>query len=85
MSTGICVVHRVVATVAILVQAVDGIGVEVSGVIGGDKASPFGGVVPGVAVVQAGFGIVVVTAVANGVGLCYGNVGGFAGNGAIAV
>ena len=78
-------VDGVVAAVAILVQSVDGRGVEVGSVIGGDKASPFGGVVPGVAVVQAGFGIVVVTAVANGVGLCYGNVGGFAGNGAIAV
>jgi len=83
MSTRVGVVDRIVATVAILVQAVDGIGIEVGGIIGADKASPLGGVVPGVAVVQTGFFVVVIATVTDRVGLCYGNVGGFAGNGAV--
>ena len=54
MPTRIAVVNRVVIAVAIQVQAVDGFGVQVGGVIRGDKSSPLGGVVPGVAVIQAG-------------------------------
>ena len=81
MATGICVIHRVVAAIAILVQAVGGGGVEVGGIIGGDEAAPLGRVVPGVAVVQAGIFVVVIATVADGVGFCYGSV---AGNGAIA-
>ena len=59
-------------------------GIEIRSVIGGDEASPFGAVISGIAVVQAGFGIVVVTTVTDGVGVCYGNVGSIAGDGAIA-
>jgi hypothetical protein len=81
MATGINHVDRVVIAVAILVQAVDGIGVEVGGIIGGDEAAPFGAVISGVAVVQAGFDIVVVATVTNRGGFCYGSV---AGNGAVA-
>ena len=81
MARSIGVVHRIIATVAILVQAVGGRGVEVGGVVGGDKAAPFGGVIPGVAVVQAGIVIVVVTAITNRVGFCDRRV---AGNRAVA-
>ena len=54
MPTRIAVVNRVVIAVAIQVQAVDGFGVQVGGVIRGDKSSPLGGAVPGVAIIQAG-------------------------------
>ena len=46
-------------------------GIQVSGIIRRNKSSPFGGVVPGVAIVQAGIVIVVIAAVADGVGLTY--------------
>ena len=46
--------NRIVITIAIQVQAVDGFGVEVGGIIGRDESAPFGGVIPGVAVIQAG-------------------------------
>ena len=81
MSTGVGVVDGVVAAVAILVQSVDGVGVEVGGVVGRDKSSPLGAVIPGVAVVQAGIVIVVVATIANRVGFCYGSI---ARDGAIA-
>ena len=81
MSTGVGVVDGVVITVAILVQAVDGVGVEVGGVVRRNKSAPFGGVIPGVTVVQAGIFVVVVATVADGVGFCYSSI---AGNGAIA-
>ena len=58
----------VIATVAILVQAVDGGGVEVGSIVGGDEAAPCRAVIPGVAVVQTGFFVVVVATIANGVG-----------------
>ena len=62
MATGINHVDRVVIAIAILVQAVDGIGVEVGGIIGRDEAAPLGAVVPGVAVVQTGIIVVVIAA-----------------------
>ena len=74
MSTRVGVVDGIIAAVAILVQAVDGIGVEICGVVRGDKSTPFGGVISGVAVVQAGFFIVVVATIANRVGFCYGSI-----------
>ena len=66
-----------------MVQAVDGFGVEVGSIVRGDEATPLGGVVPGVAVVQAGIIVVVVAAIADGVGLRHSNIGGFTGNGAV--
>ena len=76
MSTGVGVVHRIVATVAILVQAVDGIGVEVGGVVGRDEAAPCRAVISGVAVVQAGIFVVVIATITNRVGFCYGSIAG---------
>ena len=84
MTTGICVIHRIVIAIAILVQAIDGFGVEISGVVGGDKAAPFGRIVPGVAVIQAGIIVVVIAAITNRVGIGNGCVGGAGSNGAVA-
>lgn len=66
----IFVAHRIIAAMAIEVQAVDGFGGEVGSIIGRDKSAPFGAVISGVAVIQAGVVIVVIAAIANGVGLC---------------
>ena len=69
-------IDRVITTVAILVQAVGGGGVEVGSIVGADKSTPFGAVIPGVAIIQAGIFVVVVATVTNGVGFCYGSVAG---------
>ena len=50
----------------------------------GFKSAPFGGVIPGVAVIQAGIVIVIVTPVADGVGVSDGVVGGLGRNSAVA-
>ena len=81
MSAGVGVVDGVIAAVAILVQTVDGVGVEVGGIVGGDKAAPFGAVISGVAVVQAGIFVVVIATITNRVGFCYSSI---AGNRAVA-
>jgi len=73
---------RNIIGIHISIQTIYYIGVECTG-FRADKSTPLRGVVPGVAVVQAGFGIVIVATVADGVGLCYGNVGSIAGNGAV--
>ena len=65
MSTGICEIDRIVIAIAIQVQTVDGFGVQVGGVIRGDKSSPLGGVVPGVAVIQASVISSVIATVTN--------------------
>ena len=83
-TTGVCVIHRIVIAIAIQVQAVGGIGIQVGGIVGGDKSSPLGAVIPGVAVVETGVVIVVIAAITDGVGVGNGIVGGFAGNGAVA-
>ena len=83
MSTRVGVVDGIIAAVAILVQAVDGGGVEVGSVVRADEAAPLRAVISGVAVVQAGIIVVVVAAIADGVGLRHSNIGGFTGNGAV--
>ena len=84
MSTRIYIVHRIVIAIAIQVQTVDGFGVQVGGVIRGDKSSPLGGVVPGVAVIQASVVIEVIPSVTDRVCVGDGIVGSLAGNGAVA-
>ena len=69
MPTWIRIIYRIIITIAIQVQAVGGFGVQVGGIIGADKSAPFGGVVAGVAVIQAGVIVVVVAPVADGVGI----------------
>ena len=83
MSARITVIDRIIAAIAVEIQAVGGFGVEVGGIIGRDKSTPFGRIIPGVAVVQTGVVIVVIAAVANGVGVCNSAVGSFSGNRAI--
>ena len=76
--------NRVVIAIAIQVQAIDGFGAEICGVVRRDEPSPLGAVVSGVAVVQAGVVIVVIATVTDGVGVCHIVAGGLAGIGAVA-
>ena len=71
MTARIRIIHRIIIAVTIQVQAIDRFGVEVGGIIGRDESAPFGGVIPGVAIIQAGVIVVVVAAVTDGVGLTY--------------
>ena len=66
MSARINLIYRIIAAVAIQVQAVDILGIQVSGIVGRDKASPLGTVVTGIAVVETSLIIVVITTVTNG-------------------
>ena len=75
MSAGINQIHRIVIAIAIEVQAVDGFRIQVSSIIGRDESTPLWGVISGVAVIQAGIVIVVITAITNGVGICNGIIG----------
>ena len=84
MTTGICVIHRIVIAIAIEVQAVDSLGIEICGIIGRNKSSPFGGVIPGVAIIQTGIVIVVIATVTDGVGVCDGSISGAGCDGTIA-
>ena len=62
MSAWVNEVHRIVIAIAIEVQAIDGFWVQVGSIIGRDESAPFRGVVPGVAVMQAGVvGIILAT------------------------
>ena len=70
MTTRINEVYRIIIAIAIQVQAIDGFGIQVGGIVGRDESSPLGAVIPGVTVIQAG---VMVEAVAIGP-----NMGGFA-------
>ena len=63
MTARVCIIHRIVIAIAIEVQAVDGVGVEVGGIVGGDESAPFGAVISGVAIIQAGVLVVIATTV----------------------
>ena len=54
MTTRVKKVHRIVITIAIQVQTIDGFGVQVGGIIGRDESAPFGRVIPGITVIQTG-------------------------------
>ena len=49
-----CCTYWIIITIAIEVQAVDRFGVEVGGIVRRDESAPFGAVIPGVAIIQAG-------------------------------
>ena len=70
MATRVNHVHWIITAITIQIQAVDGFGVQVGGIIGRDEPTPLGAVIPGVAVIQAGIVIVVIATITNGVGLC---------------
>ena len=84
MATRITVVNRIITTIAIQVQTVDGFGVQVGGIVGRDESAPLGGVIPGVAVIQAGIVIVVIATVTDGICVCNGGISGAGSNGAVA-
>ena len=83
MTTRVTIIYRIVIAVTIQVQTIDGLGVEVGGIIGADESAPFGGVIPGVAVVQTRIVIVVIATVTDGVCVGDGVVGGAGSDGAI--
>jgi hypothetical protein len=76
--------NRIVIAIVVEIQTIDGLGIQVGGIVGRDESAPFGGVVPGVAVVQAGIVIVVITAVTDGICVCNGSISGAGSDGAIA-
>ena len=84
MTARIGVVYRIVITVTVQIQAVDGVGGEVGSTIGRDKSAPLGAVITSVAVIEASVVIVVIATVTNGVCIGDGIVGGFAGDGTVA-
>ena len=71
MSTRVCKIDRIIVAIAIQVQAVDGVGIEVGGIVRRDESAPFGAVITGVAVVRAGIFIIVIATTTNRVGLTY--------------
>ena len=69
LSARIGIIDRIIIAIAIQVQAVGGFGIQVAGIIRGDESSPLGVIVAGVQVIQPGLPVVVIAAVADGVGL----------------
>ena len=84
MSTRVCKIDRIIVAIAIQVQAVDGVGIEVGGIVRRDESAPFGAVITGVAVVEAGIVIVVIATITNGVGVGNGGIGSLGRNRAVA-
>ena len=84
MTTRVTIIYRIVIAIAIQVQAIDGFGGQVGGIIGRDKSAPFGGVIPGVAVIQAGIVIEVIPSVTDGIRVGDGGIGGAGSNDAVA-
>ena len=70
MSARVTIIYRIIIAIAIEVQAVDGVGIQVGGIVRRDESAPLGRVIPGVTVVQASVMVEVVTIVTN--------MGGFA-------
>jgi hypothetical protein len=60
------------------------LGIETRSISRRDESAPFGGVIPGVAVVQAGVVIVVIPSVTDGVGIGNGSISGAGSDGAVA-
>ena len=54
MTAWITIVNGIIIAIAIEVQTVDGFGIQVGGIIGRDESAPFGAVIAGVAIIQAG-------------------------------
>ena len=75
--------NRIVIAIAVEIQTIDGLGIQVGGVIRGDESAPFGGVVPGIAVVQAGIVIEVIPSVTDGICVCNGGISGAGSDGTI--
>ena len=59
-------------------------GIETRSISRRDESAPFGAIIPGIAIVQAGVVIVVIATVTDGVGIGDGCVGGAGSNGAVA-
>ena len=78
------IIDRIIIAVAIQIQAVNSFGIQVGGIVGRDESTPFGAVISGVAVVQAGVAVVVIASVTDGVGVGNVVISGFAGNSAVA-
>jgi hypothetical protein len=59
----------IVICVNVQIQAVNALGIETRSISRRDESVPFGGVIPGIAVVQAGVVIVVIATVTDGGGV----------------
>ena len=84
MTARVTIVDRIIAAIAIQVQAVGGFWIQVGGIVGRDKSAPFGGVIPGVAIIQAGIVIEVIPPVTDRVCVGDGSISGAGSNGAVA-
>ena len=62
---GIDNIDRIITTITIQVQAIDGCGVQVGGIVGRDKSAPFRGVIPSVTIIEAGIISSVIATVTN--------------------
>jgi hypothetical protein len=76
--------NRIVIAIAVEIQTIDGLGIQVGGIVGRDESAPLGAIIPGVAVIQAGIVIVVIAAVTDGIRVGDGGIGRAGSNGAVA-
>ena len=67
---GIDNIDRIITTITIQVQTVDGFGIQVGGIVRADEPSPLGTVVSGIAIVEASVTIVVAP-VTDDIRSCY--------------
>lgn len=66
-----CCAYWIVTAIAIEVQTIDGLGIQVGGIVRRDESTPLGRVISGVAVVQSGVAVVVIASVTDDVRSCY--------------
>ena len=82
MPTRINIIDRIIIAIAILVQPIEAVGIEISRIVGANESAPGRGVVTGIEIIQPGFLVVIVPAVSDRV---YSrNVAGVKRDGAVA-
>jgi len=67
MPTWIGIVDGIIITIAIQIQPIEAVGIEISRIIRRDESSPFGAIVTRIEIVQAGILVVIVTAISDGI------------------
>ena len=83
--SGTSYINWIVIAIAIQVQAVSTFGVQVGSIVGRDEPTPLGGVIAGVAVIQAGIVIEVIPSVTDGICIGDDGVGGLKRNRTVAL
>ena len=61
-------INGIITTIAVKVKSIYRLRVKISSIIRRDKSTPFGVIISGIEVIEARFGIVVITTVSDGVG-----------------